>query len=322
MIGEAPIGKPLIKPVVYDSFFDDYEHVRSIVARNSPYWWLQRDFPKEYLAKDGRPDRLFWFRDIWMPDTADERERAVLLYNEKFINGSRECFVGFEIVRTQSVLLNLMGHASAMSAHFDLPYFRGLKHEDLPVWLLMSMGRSELFERWHINVSSGLAWLYQGQGGGLAYWAEGPDSPPSVIAPPLDNRALISDNQRMYHTVLPFGNSGIPYPSHSGDAVIVANDAGGWDIVDHGAIVQHYGRNEIRISILWKGYVFRDAEAARVHDQHLDDLSLEMAVDILIEGARRRGMRIACPDDPRNDVRFMRALEEAFPDRSLTPLAA
>lgn len=88
------------------------------------------------------------------------------------------------------------------------------------------------------------------------------------------------------------------------------------------AIVQRYVRNEIHISILWKAYVFRDAEAARVHDQHLDDPSLDMAVDILIEGARQRGMRIACPNDPRNDVRFMQALEEAFPDRSLTLLAA
>jgi hypothetical protein len=309
------IGKPLIKPVIYDRTFDDPDDVRRIIADNSPYEWMMRDYPAEYRASaDGKPFYLPWFRHIWRPDTAHIKRRGELLYYAPFIEGARQSFVGFEIVRPEVLLVNIMAPLPNDGPHFDLPHFRGLPMHGFPTWFLMAVGRSELFERWHVNIASALTWLYRGEGGGFAYWADGPAQPPRRMQLPIENRMLVSDNQRMYHMVERFGDASSLKPfAHSRDAELVSGNEGGWDIVDDGRVVKHFKPDEIRISILWRGVMHKDAEAARIYDEHLDDITAERAAAILVDGARRKGCDIPLPADPLNDTNFMLALDKAFP---------
>ena len=307
------VGRPLIRPVIYERAFEDPEHVRSVIGRNGPYEWIG-------LRTGSRPERSrtplsTWFRQTWQASTGDENGRGAILQNPLFAQGSRESFVGFEIVRIESLRINLMTPMPAQAPHFDNPYFRGLDHSNTPYYLLIVMGRSQLFERWQVNVSSALAWLYDGEGGGFTYWPSGPDRAPSRIAPPMDNRVLISDNQRMYHRVEAIGNGAAPPPEfHDPRAVMVA-DGSAWRILEEGA-VHPLPRDQIRISILWKALMFQNAESERIYDEHVDDLDLETAIGILREDALRRDIRLPEPADLYVDMRYREALERAFPSTS------
>lgn len=309
-----PAEPPLIHPLVYDRIYDDPARVLAMLRRNGPYRWVGRD----YIATDGAP-ALQWFRETWMfDDHGGDPERRLLLDNPLFFTGSRASFVGFKIVRPESVRINLMAPMPAQVGHCDLPYFRGLDHSTIPMHFLLAMGRSGLFERWMINVSSALSWLYTGLDGGLCFWPDGPDKPGSRVAPSLNNRGIISDNQRMYHYVDAFGGEGARSFALQPDSALIA-DGDSWALTGSGGIVHRYAPEEIRISLLWKAVMFRDEEDARIHDEHLDDISLDEAIEILREDAARRGIAIARPGDPLHDVAFTHDLERAFPTRSTFP---
>jgi hypothetical protein len=318
------IGHPTIKPIEYDRFFDDPDEMRALIARHAPYEWIARDFPPEYAGTSGSLGSMPWFRLTWGAETAgDERGRKLLL-NERFIDGARQSFQGFQVVRPDAAIINLMAPMPHEGrAHFDQPYYRGLDRYSAPAWLLLAMGRSHLFDRWHVNVASGLVWLYTGQGGGLSYWPDGIDQPPRTIREPVDNRALISDNQRMYHAVDDIGRPEERTPVMFGPrAQMISEGSGGWSIEDQGTIVRSYRADQVRISILWKALVFADARAARIYDEHLDDLTVQRVLDILTEGARQRGFDVSAITEPLEDPRFVALVDKAFPKLEVTHRAA
>jgi hypothetical protein len=301
---------PLIHPVVFDQAFKKPDRVLAMLRRNGPYRWIGRDYISVYEGPQQQ-----WFRETWMyDDRHEDPERRLILDNPLFIEGSRAAFPGFEIVRPESARINLMTPMPAQPMHVDLPYFRGMDHNSIPMHLLVAMGRSGLFERWMINISSGLCWLYAGKDGGLSFWPDGPGKPGSRIAPPLHNRAFVSDNQRMYHRVEEFGTGCFAEPLHFDKDAQIAAEAEGWMVSSGDRAVRSYRSDEVRISLLWKAVMFEDAEAARIHDEHLDDLDLNQVVDILCEGAAARGFDLARPADRLNDAAFIHGLNCAFPE--------
>lgn len=304
------VGRPLIRPVLYEQAFEDPEAVRRVLQDNGPYAWIGVPTGSN-LQRSDKP-LTTWFRETWPAATAGQKGRSLVLDNPLFVQGSRESFVGFEIVRIESTRINLMTPMPAQRPHFDNPYFRGLDHSNTPYHLLIAMGRSQMFERWAINVSSAVAWLFDGDSGGFTYWPNGPDREPAHVTPPMNNRVLISDNQRMYHRVDAIGDGAFATPQFYDPRAIMVAHGRDWKILEDGA--EHVlPREQIRISLLWKAVMFRDREAERVHDAHLDDLDLPTAIRILHEAALDRGIRLPIPGDVYTDMTYRRALEEAFP---------
>jgi hypothetical protein len=306
------VGRPLVRPVVFDRAFDDPEHVRDVLNRNGPYEWI--GLRNGWSAEPSETPLMPWFRQTWEASSAPAGGRSVILDNPLFIEGSRESFAGFELVRPESVRINLMTPMPDQGPHFDNPYFRGLDHSNAPYYLLITMGRSELFERWAINVSSALAWLYDGDGGGFTYWVDGPDRPPQRIAPPMDNRALISDNQRMYHRVEAIAPNASAEVSFYDPHAVMTGEGRHWTILERDK-THILPREHVRISLLWKAVMFRDAQEMRVHDEHLDDLTLDRAMAVLAEGARAKGVTLPRTDSPYGDETYRAALYDTFPPR-------
>jgi hypothetical protein len=312
MNSEVNIGTPLVQPVLMERAFEHPERITDLIRENAPYWWVMRNAGSAYVTPEGIK-RHAWFRGEWFAAEPERGDRDILLFDPSFISGSLQAFGGFEIVRPNLVILNLMAPSNrSQPAHFDAPRFRGFGRDDLRGGLGMIMARSKLFERWAVNISSALTWLYKGAGGGLAYWPEGPDKAPCVVQPPLDNRGLISDNQRMYHAVLPIGEAPRPldFPD---DALLECGPASSWIITDAGEEIARFEADEIRISILWKALMFRNAEEEEIYDQHLDDLTLDMIYRILTDEARRRGHVIPGYATPLSDPDFLSRMNAAFP---------
>jgi hypothetical protein len=255
-----------------------------------------------------------WFRSNWALDgeAVDDGAHA-LLYHEPFVEAAKQ-MLGFEVVRPATLLVNLMGPQDEGARHVDTPSFRGLKRSEVPVWLLVVMGMSGLFESWRVRVAGALTWFYEGEDGAYEYWPRGVASPSELARGPFGNVALVADNDLMPHRV---GEIGDPQEFASrvkvtGDAVIEARDDGAWNIADPGGDPQRVEDRDVRVSILWKALAFVDDADARRFDDHEDDLDVKTIVRILSDDLTERGIAVDEPGDPFTDPEWSRALTRTY----------
>ena len=215
-----------------------------------------------------------------------------------------------EVIRPQIVYANLTAPMPQNRKHTDVPTFRGVERSQYPAWVVNAMAVSGQFERWQVNVATAVAWYYEGPNGGFSYWPDGPDAPEVTIDPP-PNTAVVGDNDAMFHRVEKVGDGAsdlVPIDSR------LAFDpaARRWTIGKDGRPFGDYAPDQIRISISWKAECFRDAEAARVHDEHLDDISFDDVVDRWRADLDARGLSLPATDDPLGDPAFEAAVGAAY----------
>jgi len=68
-----------------------------------------------------------------------------------------------------------------------------------------------------------------------------------------------------------------------------------------------YRRDEVRFSVSWKAYCYRDEAEQRIADAHRDDLSLERILDTLTRDLRARGKAV-----PADETALARALIDTY----------
>jgi hypothetical protein len=255
-----------------------------------------------------------WFRGHWALDgRAVDDATGALLHHAPFVEAARRLF-DVEVVRPATLLVNLMGPMSVGARHVDIPTFRGLPREAVPVWLLVAMGASGLFERWAVRVAGALTWFYEHDDGEYEYWPEGTGARSECVRGPFGNEALVADNDRMPHRVGTIGD-----PATFASRVTVASEStleadakGGWTIASPRAAPQHLADDETRVSILWKALTFVDAADARRFDEHDDDLDVGTVVRILRTDLARRGHPVDEPADPLSDPAWARAVTATY----------
>jgi hypothetical protein len=189
-----------------------------------------------------------------------------------------------------------MGPQAAGARHVDTPTFRGLKRSEVPVWLLVVMGSSGLFEAWRVRVAGALTWFYDRDDGEYEYWPHGVDALSQVARGPFGNVALVADNDLMPHRV----------------GAIGAADDGAWTITGRGTGAQRVEDGDVRVSILWKALTFVDAADARRFDDHEDDLDVATIVRVLRDDLQARGIELGEPTDPFTDPDWSRALTRTY----------
>ncbi len=308
------------RPIVLETAYDDPERVRALVRANAPYWPVMRYVasPEERAAVSReRPEaaRVLppWFRGDWADDKPLVAGAEAVLDNPRFVEAARELFDA-EVVQPCAVYVNLMAPLPfAGEGHIDVPAFRGIDRRSFPVWLLQQMTRSGLFVDWQIDIATAVSWFYEGAGGAFDFWAEGPTRPPRRLEAPFGNRAVVGDNDFMFHRVDSIGEAA-ELPEASLDAELRPAGTSGdeWIVEDAGREVARYPERSIRVSVSWKAEVHRDEEARRRRQEHLDDLDLEKVVDLFLADLSDRGTAVARPHDPLRDREFINALSDVY----------
>jgi hypothetical protein len=310
----AGIAAPFVLPDPYD----DPAAIRTLVRERGPHplMWTAGGYS---IMSPGAVDP--WFRAHWALDGraiegvggAEDPAIRALVHHEPFIAASRRLF-GAQVVRPSTLLLNLMGPMAAGVPHVDTPEFRGLRRSEVPIWLLVTMGASGLFDRWQLRVAGALTWFYDGPGGEYEYWPDGRDRASRTVGPPFGDVALIGDNNRMYHRVGAIGDAAA-FAARGrvdpGSAIAWRGDR--WTIHNHASADVDLADDEVRISILWKAVVFADDREAAVFDDHADDLDPATVVDVFRRDLARRGIEAALPDDPYGDPAWIATLSAAYP---------
>ncbi len=310
-------------PIFLDPLLDDPALVRALVERHAPYWPVQRYFASaeemralsDTAARSGTRDERTGmvvgpvFRGDWAYDRPLVDGVEPLLHCEPLTGAARRLFDA-AVVRPLIVYVNLtLPMPCGDGGHTDIPAFRGVDRTTVPVWLLVTMGRSGLFERWRVHIATAVAWFYEGEGGALTYWPDGPDEPPTSL-PPRTNTALVGDNDVMFHRVESVGDADMVHGLTLDSQLAFAG--GDWEVRDAGRVLGRWPATCVRISLSWKAIVFRDADEARVHDEHRDDLSLSVVLDTLRADLAARGVGVTEPADPLHDPAFVGTLTRTY----------
>lgn len=291
------------RPVRMYKVFDDPDAILQLVRELAPYDTVGC----YYNGGVGDPEGIDppWF--LVEPDCQQ------LVQNPNWIAAAHEAF-GAGIVKPIRCVVNLNPPAPASPPHLDLPVFRGFSAPQVPIWLLMSMANSGLFLDWLVPLASGVAWFWRGTGGEFEYWPEGPTGSSLCERPPMWNSGVMADNEVMWHRVGAIGTTAQQAASPStvpGDARMHCS-AEGWEARQGNRPLAQFTADEVRISFVWKAYVFRDEAHVRSFEDRAYDLDLETVVDMLCADLAKRGLPSTRPADPLNDGEWRQLLSGTY----------
>lgn len=275
-------------PVHLSEALEDPDLVPRLLRKAGPYWSVQRYFANatehsaitgQEMAEDKVPV-VPWFRGDWAYDRPLVDGVEPILNNPRFVQAAREVFGG-GIVVPQIVYVNINFPMPRLDpGHTDVAAFRGFDRKRWPIWLLISMARSGLFDAWRVRMATAVAFFYQGEGGELCYWPEGPDKT-AKLCPASTNTALVGDNDRMFHRVEAVGDpSRRMLKGLTLDAKLDwSPERERWQAFEGDRLMGEESGRDVRVSVSWKAKVFRDAEEQQSYEAGLDLLSAEQVVE-------------------------------------------
>jgi hypothetical protein len=287
-----------------EKVFDDPLTVRALVERRGPYRAMASYLPLSATRGDREAtDTLPWFRGTWAANGRPLVDGAeLILENPRFLEAASQLFNGVEVI-PNTIAVNVNAPMPAGSVHVDIPSFRGATRDRYSIQLLQAMASSGLFEPWYFVEAGAVVWFYEGEGGQYDYWPDGLSGPMRSERQPVTNRALVADNDRMYHRIGRVGEPDANVPAISPSAQIAHVPGTGWVINDDGRQVRRYPDEEIRISILWKGRV-RPPNAAESSEQDAP-LTPEHILQIFLSDLVLRGVSNPTSDSPLFDQAWL-----------------
>ena len=324
---------PVAPPRVIDGAYTDDQHHRLLkVVRDNGPWKLilAQHFksPEEVVATTSGsiPDGFKPTWDMFLTPVfrGNLAQGGVCLYpeiedcyhNPKFLDLVRN-YAGARYAQPETFLFNIQGPCSGGGApHVDGTQFRGLTMFDTPLWLMNTMTKSGLFRQWQARKAQVIAWYYKGKiGGGFHYWPNGPRKDPELLPAPMWGRAVVVENEMMYHGAQGNGPVALRRPAGLTISSTMAADPdapGGWRISTEGEVIQRIPEEEFRFLIHWSAQLFMDYQELKVTMDHSDDLNHEKVFDVFLKDLRARGKVFEMPSDPLHDVRFIQLLTQVY----------
>jgi hypothetical protein len=246
---------------------------------------LGRDEPPKALAV-----RTSYFREEYAYGT-NVRIGGIepFLHHEAFVDAARKVH-GRRVIEPAIAYANLMVPGQELAVHTDVPEFRGCNRKVVPQWLLVVMHHSGLFEEWRMPIATGIAWFHDCDGGALAYWPDGPDQPAKTHEARF-NTAMVLDTDTIFHGVDRIASvaaDDLP-PLRPGMALAPTGNHGWIVRAGEAQPVAHYDWDDLRFSVSWKAYCFRDEAERDAWRDHADDLTLTTVVDRLVADLHERG---------------------------------
>ena len=152
-------------------------------------------------------------------------------------------------------------------------------------------------------------------GGGFTCWPDGPAGEPFQIPAPMWGRAVVVENEMMFHHGQACGpvalrqHRGLDITSTFG---VDPDTPDGWRITTGDVVHQRIPAQEFRFLVHWGARVYLDLQELKVTLDHTDDLRPEQAIGMLIRDMRERGIAVEEPSDPMNDRAFVKLVAKAY----------
>jgi hypothetical protein len=192
------------------------------------------------------------------------------------------------VVEPAIVFANLLLPGQELAVHTDVPEFRGANRKLHPQWLLVVMHHSGLFERWRMPIATAVSWYQDARGGAFAFYPDGPEAP-AVARPVTFNSAILLDTDSIFHGVDRVAETDRSMPQFLPRMRLHAEGDGAWAVRDGDDVVARYDWDDMRFSVSWKAYCFRDEGEREAWKTGADDLEIETVLERLCDDLRERG---------------------------------
>jgi hypothetical protein len=236
-------------------------------------------------------------------------------YNERFLDLVKG-YWNAPYAKPEMMLFNINGPcANRDPGHLDSPSFRGVRHENAPTWLTSVMGKSGLFGDYLIKMAQVIAWFSLDSGSGFTYWPDGPLKAPRRVRPPIYNRGVVVQNEMMMHRGEANGPLDQQIPAGlTFDTVFAGDptDKDQWLLKNDDEVIARHHTGELRFLVHWSAEVFSDYDELKKNMDGSDDLTVEKAIDIMVDDVRSRGIKLDIPGQPLHDAAFIKALNAAY----------
>ena len=237
-------------------------------------------------------------------------------YNAQFLEQAKS-YWGAEYAKPEMMLFNINGPcANRDPGHLDSPSFRGVRHENAPTWLTSVMGKSGLFSDYLIKMAQVITWFSLDNGSGFTYWPDGPLKPPKRVLPPINNRGVVVQNEMMVHRGEANGPLDKQTPAGLAfDTVFTGDpaDRDGWLLRNGDSdVIARHTTDELRFLVHWSAEVFTDSDELKKNMEGSDDLTIDKAIDMMLDDLAGRGIKLDVPSAPLHDPAFIGALNAAY----------
>ncbi len=231
--------------------------------------------------------RTNYFRETYAYDGRGEIDGIdAFVHHEGLADAARKIF-DRPIVQPAIAFANFLVPGQELAVHTDVPEFRGVNRTKNPQWLLVAMHHSGLFDEWRMPIATGVSWFGRPDGGEFAFYPHGADAPPRALEV-KHNTAICVDTDSVFHGVDRVSDPDASLPAVKAGSRLVFDD-GAWVLRADGQEPVRYGWDDLRFSVSWKAYCFRDETEARMAREHTEDIAQQEIVDRLVADLRERG---------------------------------
>ncbi|BBZ36385.1 hypothetical protein [Mycolicibacterium confluentis] len=236
-------------------------------------------------------------------------------YNAQFLEEAKS-YWNAEYAKPQMMLFNINGPCCNRDpGHLDSPSFRGVRYENAPTWLVSVMGKSGLFQDYLIKMAQVITWFSHDEGSGFTYWPEGPLKAPQRVLPPVYNRGVVVQNEMMVHRGEANGPLEQQVPAGLSFDTVFAGDPASrdhWVLRNGDDVIARHHTDELRFLVHWSAEVFSDYDELKKNMDHSDDLTIDKAIDVMVDDLAKKGIKLDIPSAPLHDPAFIGALNAAY----------
>lgn len=239
---------------------------------------------------------------------ANVSEFATLFHSQAYRDAAAEvCELGVPAPVTEpfqlGIIIQIPGQTVPM--HYDAPYFLTGGRFDIPIWLLVAMQFSGLWEAQRVHQIQGVAYIHKWpankvNGGAFFYYPEGPGGKVSMFES-VRNNAILLDGSQLVHGTDPFRplerDVLMLDRSAKNELVFIGNSR--WHVQVDGKPVAEYGTDDLRISLVWRSFCFRTSEERTLFKTDgfgkrltVDGIMDRFAADLVRRGRLRPGQTL------------------------------
>ena len=204
---------------------------------------------------------------------------------------------GREIVVPSIIYANLLVPGQELAMHTDVPEFRGANRMLLPQWLIVVMLHSGLFDEWRIPIVTCVSWFGAAKGGAFTFYPHGRGGNRESI-PASHNSAILIDTDTVFHGVERVARKEAEMPEITQDTRLHYLGGEQWQLRNGDVELENISWPDLRYSISWKAYCFRDEAEEQLWRDGSDDLSLDFILKRLEDQLREMGVLAGPRPDP------------------------
>jgi hypothetical protein len=210
-----------------------------------------------------------------------------LYQDERLIDAARQIF-DRPIIEPAIVYANILLPGQELAVHTDVPEFRGLNRKLHPQWLIVVAHHSGLFDEYRMPIATSVSWYQDTNGGEFAFYPDGIDGAARAHDVHF-NTAVIMDTDSVFHGVDRVMEIDRPIPRFLPRMRLFSEGESNWVVRDGEEEVGRYRWDDMRFSISWKAYCFRDEAERDAWREHRTDLDADTVLDTLCTDLRERG---------------------------------